>query len=312
VGGEQSLHAVPEADLANFVHAQARAWKDQDVELVGLFRRGDESLAGPAGFLVAFWECGPSEAEASPAPGAAALRTTISALLAAPQMAVGQTVSVLGKFRGRNLFGDLPHDSQGQGGDWVIKDDRYAMWVVGAPAGAGFKLDPGSPEDTSSWLEITGEPVVRRGRLVLRARDVALVPPPPGARVLPVRQLVGGQEKSPSVVFCLPVEGDPIPADTRFVIQFSKQMDEESFSGRVRVRYVESPGEEAFTIKARYDEERRALVIDPGTRLRPGREVEIELLPGIIDVDGLALEPRPGRKAEGAVDVLHYVVGDQG
>src|SRR5262249_4290245 len=104
VNGEQSLHVVPEADLANFVHAQAPAWKNQDVELVGLFRRGDESMAGPAGFLVAFWECGPSEAEASPAPGAPALRTTVAALLAAPQMAAGQTVRVLGKFRGRNLF----------------------------------------------------------------------------------------------------------------------------------------------------------------------------------------------------------------
>jgi hypothetical protein len=312
LSGEQSLAVVPEADLAGFVRAQLPAWKDQDVELVGVFRRGDEALAGPAGFLVAFWECGASESDAAPDPLAPALRTTVAALLATPELAAGQTVRVLGKFRGRNLFGDLPREGTRQAGDWVIKDDRYAIWVVGKPAGTGWSLDPGAPEDTSSWLEVTGEPVVRGGRLVLRAREVTLVPPPPGARVIPVRQLVVGHEKSPAVVFALPLEGERVAPDTRFVIQFSKQMDEESFTGRVRVRYVDAAGEGSFKVTARYDEERRALVVDPGALLRADREVEIELLPGIIDVDGMALEPRPGREAGGAVEVLRYVVGDQG
>jgi len=33
------------------------------------------------------------------------------------------------------------------------------------------------------------------------------------------------------------------------------------------------------------------------------------LLPGIADVDGLLLEPRPGREAGVAVDTLRYKVG---
>jgi hypothetical protein len=164
----------------------------------------------------------------------------------------------------------------------------------------------------SSWLEIVGEPVVKHGHLFLRARDVALVPPPPGARVVPVRQIVVGRETSPAVVFTLPVEGDAVPPDARFVIQFSKQMDEESFNGRIRLRYTGAEGDGGFRVTARYDEERRSLVVDPGTLLHVGREVELQLLPGIIDVDGMALEPRPGRNADGAVDVLRYVVGDQG
>jgi hypothetical protein len=32
------------------------------------------------------------------------------------------------------------------------------------------------------------------------------------------------------------------------------------------------------------------------------------LLPGIVDTDGLALEPRPGKMASQAVDVLRYRV----
>jgi hypothetical protein len=307
--GDQSLTVMPEADLATFVRSQLAAWKDKEVELVGLFRRGEEGVTGRSGYLVSFWEAAASEVERAPAAGRP---TSLAALFATPAASVGQTVRVVGKFRGRNLYGDLPRESIREGGDWVIKDDRYAIWVIGTPAGAGFKLDPGAPGDMSSWLEIVGDPVVKHGRLFLRAREVALVPPPPGARVVPVRQIVVGRETSPAVVFTLPVEGDAVAPDARFVIQFSKQMDEESFNGRVRLRYAGAEGDGGFRVTARYDEERRSLVVDPGTLLHVGREVELQLLPGIIDVDGMALEPRPGRKAEGAVDVLRYVVGDQG
>jgi hypothetical protein len=57
-----------------------------------------------------------------------------------------------------------------------------------------------------------------------------------------------------------------------------------------------------------YDEGRRALVIDPGDLLRPGRTVEILLLSGIVDIDGLALETCPGYSAGGAVDVLRFQI----
>jgi hypothetical protein len=67
-----------------------------------------------------------------------------------------------------------------------------------------------------------------------------------------------------------------------------------------------------FAARANYDEERRSLVVDPGEPLRAGREIEIELLPGIIDVDGMPLAPRPGRPSGSAVDVLRYVVGAKG
>jgi hypothetical protein len=275
--------------------------------LVGLFRRGEEIPAGGAGHLVSFWQC----AADGNAPSGEGTRITLAALLATPVASLEETVRVVGKFRGRNLFGDLPRQSKPPG-DWVIKDDRYAIWVTGKPqTDTGFTLDPGAPGDTSSWLEVVGKPVMRGGRVTLQAQGLAVVPPPPGARVLPPRQVLPGRETFPAVVFALPMEAEAVAPDVRFVIQFSKAMEEESFRGRVRLRYAGTAGDGEFRVAARYDEEHRSLVVDPGTLLRIGEQVEIALLPGIIDADGMPLEPRPGRRTDGAVDVLRYTVGGQ-
>ncbi len=39
------------------------------------------------------------------------------------------------------------------------------------------------------------------------------------------------------------------------------------------------------------------------------RQLELRLLPGIKDIDGLELVPRNGQPAEGIVDVIRYVIG---
>lgn len=304
VDGTHALAAVPEAEIAAFIQPQVAAWRDQEVELVGFLRRSDDALAGDIGHLLSFWECTAGR-ETRPAEGQ---RTTLAALLNTSAASLGETVSVIGKFRGRNLFGDLPRQAK-QPGDWVIKDDRYALWVTGRPqTDAGFTLDPGAPADTATWLEVVGTPIVRYGRVTLHARSVAVVPPPPGARALPPRKVLG-RDTPPAVVFALPLEADPVAPDSRFIIQFSKDMEEESFRERIRLRYAAGPGEGEFRVTARYDQEHRSLVVDPGVLLRVGAQVEIALLPGIIDADGMPLEPRPGRQAEGAVDMLRYTVG---
>jgi hypothetical protein len=113
-------------------------------------------------------------------------------------------------------------------------------------------------------------------------------------------------------VFSLPVDGErDVPPSSTFQIQFSKDMDEQSLKGRVVLRYAgrPQPGDrELDAVKMRYDGGRRALVIDPGDLLRPGRTVEILLLQGIVDIDGLALETRPGYSAGGAVDILRFQI----
>ena len=115
------------------------------------------------------------------------------------------------------------------------------------------------------------------------------------------------------VVFALPLDGEiDVPRSGPFVIQFSKDMDEDSFAGKVVLRYAGAPqpGDRVLFPRLQYDLGRRALYVDPADLLRPGRVIELVLLPGIADTDGMALEARPGaRHFEGAVDVLRYRAG---
>jgi len=80
----------------------------------------------------------------------------------------------------------------------------------------------------------------------------------------------------------------------------------------VMLRYVGPvlPGDREFDgVKLSYDQGRRALTVDPGDVLRPGRQIELMLLPGISDLDGLTLVARPGKQFDGAADVLRFRVG---
>jgi hypothetical protein len=257
----------------------------------------------------------------TPPPGAERKReyrgVSLESLVMNPGERDGLTLRVVGQFRGKNLYGDLPSRSQRQSSDWVIKDDAFAAWVSGKPPrGPGWQLDPDLKRDTGRWVEVVGRVDTRNGITYLRAVQVALAsapaaavrhdaPPPPRPTSPPV------------VVFALPTDGDAeVPADARFVIQFSKDMDERSFANRVVLRYAgpAMPGDRVFDgLTLAYDADRRALTVDPRDVLRRGRAVELLLLPGILDVDGLALTPRADGGAEtagAATDVLRYVIGE--
>jgi hypothetical protein len=242
--------------------------------------------------------------------------TTLEQLVMNPGDHDGETLRVIGQFRGRNLYGDLPVKSQRSSSDWVIKDDAFAVWVSGRrPKGSGFDLDAGLKRDTGRWMEVVGRITTVNGITYVRALQVALAsapsalakveaPPPPPER----------PKVPPVVVFALPLDGeDDVPTDSRFVVQFSKDMDEKTFSGRVMLRYVGPvmPGDRAFDgVELSYDPGRRALTVDPRDVLRAGRSVELLLLPGILDTDGLPLTSRRSRGEDTvAVDVFTYLIG---
>jgi hypothetical protein len=137
------------------------------------------------------------------------------------------------------------------------------------------------------------------------AAKVEAPPPPPEKPKVP-----------PVVVFALPLDGEQeVATDSRFIVQFSKDMDESTFSGRVMLRYQGPvlPGDRAFDgVVLSYDPGRRALMVDPRDVLNPGRAVELLLLPGITDTDGMALTPRAARPEDSAavaVDVFTYLIG---
>src|SRR5512143_3389591 len=86
-------------------------------------------------------------------------------------------------------------------------------------------------------------------------------------------------------------------------------MEDSSFQGRVLLRYAGAPqpgDRDLDAVKIDYDEGLRTLTIDAGDLLRPGRVVEIVLLPGIVDLDGLPLATRPGVDPGGAADLLRF------
>ncbi|HEY7409954.1 MAG TPA: Ig-like domain-containing protein [Vicinamibacteria bacterium] len=309
--GGFELGLVPTPEIRDVSREEMRAWPGQEVEATGVLKRvtGDDGLPR---YLVQYWEyAGPTSDR--PIVVSAAPATTLSALFAGTPP-VGRSVTVIGQFRGGNLHGDLPNATRSKSRDWVIKQEDHAVWVTGkAPRGRGFSLGLDDVAHTVNWLEVTGRLQKRDGVYTLRASRVGLARPPASeaAHVAPARRIRGRENMPPSVVFALPLEGDEaVSRNSRFIVQFSKYMDEASFKGRVRLRYAAPrEGDPAFdTLRLAYDNTRRALVVDPGLPLEPGRRVECLLLPGIVDADGIPLQPRNGKTASDFVEVLRYQV----
>ena len=94
-------------------------------------------------------------------------------ILEEPAAYAGKTTKIIGQFRGRNLFGDLPADSARGKQDWVLKDGDTACWVMGkAPRGDGWKLDLDYKGDSKNWLEVEGKAEVMNGVVYLKASKI--------------------------------------------------------------------------------------------------------------------------------------------
>jgi hypothetical protein len=301
--GEDAIPITPLAEVAAVVGAEVRS-DDEEVEITGVLRSPHTKSPLPPEYDVAFWEYErPGATPTRPLPPNPLM--TLEELVTHPGAADGQLVRVVGKFRGRNLHLDLPGRVLGSG--WVIKAGKYAVEVRGKkPSGPGFKLDQDSMGDTVNWIEVLGRPETHSGVTVLHALKVAPIAPPSAGGVSSPRRLRGVVGR-PTVVFALPLDGERgIAADSRLVVQFSAYMDEDSFHGHILLHYA--GGEELPRVTWRYDDARRALIVDPGQPLRPGGVLELLLLPGIVDVDGSALAPRANSAADGGVELLRYVV----
>ena len=306
---------VPVPEIAPEFESDGMRFLGRQTQITGLVQELSTGLGDPnqPRIAITFWQfVGPPEEVKGPIKF---VDVSLEKLVSRPGRSDGQTVRVVGKFRGKNLYGDLPARSERASGDWVIKEDVYAVWVSGRkPKGSGWELDANLKRDTGKWIEVIGRPETRNGVTYVRAVQVRLTDPPrPTADAAPPPPPPERPKVPPVVVFALPLDGEgDVPSDSRFVVQFNKDMDEASFTGHVMLRYAGPtlPGDREFDgIKLTYDQGRRALTVDPGDVLRPGRQIELMLLPGIADVDGLTLIPRTGLQVEGAVDVLRFRTG---
>jgi hypothetical protein len=295
--GELGVPIIPTKEIATAFHAGVQLGASKDMEITGVFREPNRVSPGPppsAVGEVAFWDFVRAEPEVN-APGSE--RVALSLLVGEPNRFAGKTVRVVGKFRGRNLYSDLPQETLGRGAGFVIKDDDFAIWVTGRKAeGKGWTLDPLAPGDTENWVEVIGRPSLHAGIVYLRASQLSITAPPSGqAAVTRPRRLAGGGRLTAAVMFALPLLGEGVARDGLFVVQFNKYMNARTLEGRARLRYIGGDRESSFPrMRVSYDDDRRAVIVDPGELMEAGREIEVLLLSGIEDSDGLPLDTLPG------------------
>jgi hypothetical protein len=307
------IRIMPVPEVTGTWEEQAMQYLGREIQVTGVVQSGTQSgVPGNQVMVVLYFWTFVGPPEAPPKDLAAAPVALLEAIVSRPDGFEGRIVRVVGKFRGKNLYGDLPARSRLDSDDWVIKDDVFALWVTGRkPKGEGWALDASLRRDTGKWIAVTGRIETQRGFTYLKAMKLELVAEPSAAAEPKAAPTPTPPPKLPPVVvFSLPLDGESdVSPDAVFVVQFSKDMDEKTFEEHVLLRYRGGPrpGERPFAdVKLSYDGGRRALMVDPGEALRAGREVELLLLPGIVDLDGLELVPRREPAAEEAVEVLRY------
>jgi len=222
---------------------------------------------------------------------------SIRALALAPEHYQDHAVTVTGRFRGSNLYGDLPQPVNKSRWDFVIQSADGAVWVSGVrPRGKGFNLDPMARSDTGQWLQVSGT-LRHDGALTwIEATTVAQGSAPsetPIDVVIPSTP----REIPPTVVFTAPIDGETSADRAAPVrIQFSRDMDPKSFRDHVKVSYTGQVPEGAPTqppaFTYRYLDAPRALEIRFAEPLDRFRSVKIDLTEGILSaVDSQPLAP---------------------
>ena len=218
---------------------------------------------------------------------------SLRAIALAPDRYADREVTVAGRFRGRNLYGDLPGPLNKSRWDFVLQSADAAVWTSGLqPRGDGFDLDPGRRVDTGKWLTVTGTVRTEGDAVWLEAKSMALTEAP---EETPIEIAPATKPPPPTVVFSAPIADETaVERDSAIRIQFSWDMDGRSFRDRVRVTYVgptQGTGPEPPQFTATYNEGNRGLLITFAVPLEPFQTVRVELLEGITAIDGQELEP---------------------
>ena len=203
----------------------------------------------------------------------------------------GQRLTILGQFRGRNLFGDLPEAPLPAKFQFVLRSSDTALWVMNVqPKGKTFNFDPTKRLDAGRWVRVQGTVRTAKGLTWLEGTSIALaqapaesvtevaIAPPPAAPV--------------EVLFTAPTEGETdVRLGERIRVQLSRDLNQASLKDHVRITYAKATTMESLAFATNYTKENRALEIRMTEPFEPFRLVQIEFLTGIKGTDGGALTP---------------------
>ncbi len=223
---------------------------------------------------------------------------TVRAISLTPDRYEGREVKVIGRFKGKNLYGDLPQ-ALGKGRwDFVLQSAEGAVWVTGMrPKGKGFDLDPNARVDTGRWLEVTGV-VGLVGSLVYITASALQAANPPTETAVEVAVPERPPLPQPEVIFSAPVDDDhDVERNAPVRIQFSRDVNPKTIRDRVKVTYVPSPAAGAapastppsFTVT--YNDAAHAIEIRFAHPLDRFQQVRVEVLDGITALDGQMVKP---------------------
>jgi hypothetical protein len=222
---------------------------------------------------------------------------TIRGIVMTPARFADRGVTVSGRFRGRNLFGDLASALNLSRWDFVLQSSDAAIWVTGLrPRGQGFELDAGAKMDTGRFLEVSGTVHAEGSKVWIAGESLRLARPPSDTSDLVVPTPVI-REAPPAVIFTAPLADETdVPTSTLVRVQFSRDMDGRTFKGHVNVSYL--PGASAAPppgavppIAVTYREANRGVEIKFAQPLERFQNVKVELLDGITAMDGQPLAP---------------------
>ena len=291
--GESRVRLRLEPETTAVLAARSADWAGQSVVVEGLFYREADVDGRGGSYALRAWLVRPVKEPPRPADPATAegARVSLQELVYGSGRYDGRLIRVRGSYRGSNRHADLPERTRKGRSDWVIKDGYFAAWVTGREArGPNWDLSQRSSSASDAVVEIVGVPATSGGVVRIQARDVGLSSQFVGGALGQPRD-AGLQGVSPRVSFAWPIPGDALRRRGQMVLQFSKPLDPQSLEGRVRVRY--HGGGAATTPAAPYEyrQRYRALVVLPEPPPPPGTDVVVELLEGIIDIDGRALAP---------------------
>lgn len=233
---------------------------------------------------------------APPPTATSAVNPPLRAVAMEPTRFEGQKVSIVGQFRGRNLFGDLPEAPAQNRYQFVLRSSDAALWVMGVqPKGKTFNFDVNRRLDSGRWVKVEGTVRTAKGLTWLEGTSIELAPTPEETTEVEIDL---PPPPPVEILFTAPAEGeaDVQPAE-RIRMQLSRDLNPDTLKDNVRLTYAgpasnesaASPATIAFTTN--YTKENRALEIRPTEPLERFRSVKLEILEGVKGTDGGAMLP---------------------